>query len=206
MTPNESVTQWIGQVKEGDHEAAQKLWESYFGRLVQLARKKLQGKPRSLGDEEDVALSAFKSFWEGAHRGKFPQLHDRTDLWSLLVAITAHKAADLADREFADKRGGGKVRGDSALTVLRTAETWEGKLAPLPGQHPEPSPAFAAQVAEECRRLLDRLHDSSLQAIAVWKMEGFRNDEIAARIGRSVPTVERRLRQIRHLWEQEMRP
>ena len=49
-------------------------------------------------------------------------------------------------------------------------------------------------MAEECRRLLDRLGDNSLRDVAVWKMEGYSNDEIAGRLGCVSRTVERKLR------------
>jgi DNA-directed RNA polymerase specialized sigma24 family protein len=65
----------------------------------------------------------------------------------------------------------------------------------------EPTPEFAAQVAEECQRLLDMLPDDELCSIAVWKMEGHTNEEIAGLLGCAVPTVERRLRLIRKCWE-----
>ena len=64
----------------------------------------------------------------------------------------------------------------------------------------EPTPAFAAQVAEECRRLLDGLGDAELRAVAVAKMEGHRNADIAARLEVTERTVERRLGVIRKLW------
>src|SRR5262249_37281756 len=62
MASEGSVSHWIGQLKAGDHAAAQELWNNYFHRLVGLARKKLEGAPRRAADEEDVALSAFTSF------------------------------------------------------------------------------------------------------------------------------------------------
>jgi DNA-directed RNA polymerase specialized sigma24 family protein len=40
-----------------------------------------------------------------------------------------------------------------------------------------------------------------LQAIAVWKMEGHTNHEIAAKLGCAPSTVERRLQLIRQIWE-----
>ena len=107
-----SVTRWIGALKEGDHGAAQALWERYFDRLVRLARKKLLAQ-RRLGadeDEEDAALSAFDSFCDGAARGRFPLLGDREDLWRLLVVITARKAGAQAQRRRARKRGGDHAR------------------------------------------------------------------------------------------------
>ena len=67
----------------------------------------------------------------------------------------------------------------------------------------EPTPDFAAQVAEEFQKLLGMLGDRSLQTLALWKMEGFTNDEIAAKLGCVSRTIERRLRLIRRLWEKE---
>src|SRR3984893_18595241 len=94
-----SVTRWIGALQAGDHAAAQQLWERYFRRLVGLARKKLQGASRRAADEEDVALSAFNSFFRCAEQGRFPNLVDRDSLWRLLVVLTARKAAHLVRDE-----------------------------------------------------------------------------------------------------------
>ena len=66
----------------------------------------------------------------------------------------------------------------------------------------EPTPAFAAQVAEQLRRLLGRLDDPSLRSLALWKMEGFTNEEAAEKLSCSLATVERKLRLIRRAWEQ----
>ena len=68
----------------------------------------------------------------------------------------------------------------------------------------EPTPEFAAQVAEECQRLLSRLGDAELRQIAVWKMEAYSNKEIAAKLGCVVRTVERKLGLIRTLWSQDV--
>src|SRR5689334_22900261 len=100
-----SVANWLVLLKEGDSAAAQALWERYFPRMVALARKRLQGARRREADEEDVALSAFDSFWRGAREGRFPHLTDRDDLWRLLVVITARKALDLLERQGRKKRG-----------------------------------------------------------------------------------------------------
>jgi DNA-directed RNA polymerase specialized sigma24 family protein len=67
----------------------------------------------------------------------------------------------------------------------------------------EPTPEAAAEVAEECGRLLSRLGDGDLRRLAIWKMEGYTNAEIAAKLGKSVPTVERKLARIRQAWERK---
>jgi DNA-directed RNA polymerase specialized sigma24 family protein len=187
------------QFKAGDPAAAQPLWERYFQRMVGLARKKLQGPRCREEDEEDVALSAFDSLYQGAMQGRFPQLTDRDDLCRLLVVITARKAHDLLERQGRLKRGGGQLCGESAL--LYPADPSNGGLEQVVGD--EPTPEFAAQVAEECQRLLDKLGDDELRQIAVGKMEGYTNPEIATQLGCSLAKVERRLHLIRSLWKDE---
>jgi DNA-directed RNA polymerase specialized sigma24 family protein len=194
-----SVSQWLGELKAGADPAAQNLWERYFQSLVRLARARLRATPRTAADEEDVALSAFDSFCAGAVRGRFPQLADRDDLWRVLVTITARKAVDQAQHERRRKRGGGRVLGESDLAASEPGGSG-GALGQAPGR--EPTPEFAAMVAEECRRRLDALDDETLRQIALWRMEGQTNEEIAERLGCSLRTVTNKLKLIRMKWEQ----
>jgi DNA-directed RNA polymerase specialized sigma24 family protein len=196
MPPEGSVSEWIALLRDGDRRAAAPLWERYFRRLVELARAQLQGVPRRAADEEDVALSAFDSFCQGAERGRFPDLRDRDNLWRLLVVLTARKAAHLKRDAGRRKRGGGAGPG-----TLSAAGHEEADIEQVICR--EPTPEFAAQVAEECRRLLDRLGDHELQAVALWKMEGYTNGEIAGRLACGLRSVGRKLRVIRGVWEQE---
>jgi DNA-directed RNA polymerase specialized sigma24 family protein len=183
-----SVTGWLDGLRAGDEVAAQRLWEGYFRRLVGLARHKLGGHPRGPAGSEDVALSAFDSFCRGAEQGRFPRLADRHDLWQVLVLLTARKAIDVARRERAGKRGGGAAGPAGPF------------LEDVVG--PDPTPSFAAEVAEECRRLLDAQPHPDLREIALAKLEGYTNPEIASRLGKSVATVERKLNLIRRTWEE----
>ena len=197
MSSGESVSHWLRLLQDGDSAAAQPLWDRYFVRLVRLARARLEARPRLAADEEDVALSAFASFCRAAEERRFPQLSDRDDLWRLLIAVTEHKAYNLIRDEGRQKRGGGAVRGESELG--QPGDSSPPGLDQFAGR--EPTPEFAAQLAEECQRLLGRLDDDELQSIAVWKMEGSTVPEIAARLGCAPSTVERRLRLIRQIWE-----
>lgn len=202
MSSAGSVSQWVLQLQAGDHGAAQKLWERYFRRLVAQARKRLRDTPRRAADEEDVALSAFDSFCRGAQKGRFPKLRDRNNLWRLLVTITARKAIDLARHEGRQKRGAGVVLAEAALTAGSGADGEEQGLEGLLIR--EPTPEFAAQVAEQCERLLHSLADGTLRAVAVAKMEGYSDEEIAARLHCARRTVVRKLRRIRSIWSQEI--
>ena len=51
MTPGDegSVTRWLGDLKAGDPDAAQKLWERYFASLVRLAHARLRQRTRGVG-------------------------------------------------------------------------------------------------------------------------------------------------------------
>jgi DNA-directed RNA polymerase specialized sigma24 family protein len=190
MADDPSITFWIDKLKAGDQKAAQPLWNRYFQHLVRLAYQRLRGSARAAADEEDVALSAFRSFCAAAEQGRFPVLSDRDDLWKLLVVITERKSLNLVRDQARLKRGGGLTAEDSPI------------LANLVGG--EPTPLFAAQMAEECQQLFDHLEDDILSKIAIDKMEGFTNQDIAARHGLALRTVERKLGLIRRIWEQQL--
>src|SRR5436190_46081 len=68
------------------------------------------------------------------------------------------------------------------------------------------TPAFASELAEEFRRRLDSLGDDTLRAVALWKLEGYANEEIAEKLNCVVRTVERKLRVIRAIWGKAGRP
>lgn len=191
MSNGGSITVWIERLKSGDRsEAVDELWAVYFRRLVALAQRRLRGR-RDGADAEEVALSAFDSFVRAAEAGRFPRLDTRGDLWQVLFVVTARKAADLLQAEGRLKRGGGRVvrslAGEESDAVLVLSE--------------EPDPAEAAMLAETLQQRLDSLGDSTLQQIAVWKLEGYSNQEVADKLGRSEPTVERKLRRIREAWQ-----
>jgi DNA-directed RNA polymerase specialized sigma24 family protein len=207
MTAGASVTQLIDRLKEGDREAAQRLWERYFGRLVLETRRWLRHTPRQAADEEDVALSAFDSVCRRAAQGRFPRLFDRNDLWQLLVVIAFRKTCNQIKHERARRPPGRRVVHASALAAGPGGD--EGALfADLIGRGP--SPALAAQTAEECRRLLAELGDDELRQVALWKLEGYTTEEIAPRMddgeGRSEATVRRKLDLIRLRWQKEVSP
>jgi DNA-directed RNA polymerase specialized sigma24 family protein len=193
MQSDGSITRLIVMLKEGNRAASQQLWEVYFARLVGLARARLRSFAGRVADEEDVALSAFDSFYRRAEQGQFPRLEDREDLWQLLFVLTVRKAINLVNHQGRKSRGGGRVQSLADLDVVG-AEAILGA---------GPSPELAAQLTEECQRLLARLPDESLRTVALWKMEGYTNNEIAARLGCVPQTVERKLRSIRNVWSDE---
>ena len=203
MSPEGSVSLLLEGFKAGDDEAVRSLWERYCERLVGLARQKLRNTSRRVADEEDVALSAFHSLCLGARRGRFPALADRDGLWGLLVFITAQKAADWVAYVRRKKRGGGKVRGDSALDG-GPAGTHGGGFDRVLSR--SPGPATLNVWAEEYGRLLDRLGDETLRQVAELRVQGYKMEEIAERLGLARRTVHRKIDLIRKVWLAEVRP
>jgi DNA-directed RNA polymerase specialized sigma24 family protein len=199
MPPDESVTRWIDAARAGDPPAAQRLWERYFERLLRVSRRRLGQGARRVADEEDVALSALASFFDGARKGRFPQLTDRNDLWQMLVVIADRKAIDEVQRQRRKKRGGGRVHGESAFDGDRGSDGPRG-IEQIVGR--EPTPEFAALVAEQSERLLAMLGDTTLQRLAQWKLNGQTNAEIAGSLGCSLRSVERKLALIRLKWSE----
>lgn len=179
-----SVSQWIQQVKAGEESAAANLWNRYQPQLLDIARRKLNGGKGGPADEEDVVLDALASFFHRTKGGRFPDLQDRESLWKLLVTITNRKAINQIAHDNRQKRGAGKT-----TTELNEAGT--------PQQNPDNAPEYAMVVAESLAAMLESLSSDELREIAMAKLEGCSNQEIAERIDYSVPTVERRLRLIR---------
>jgi DNA-directed RNA polymerase specialized sigma24 family protein len=200
MTSEGSITHWLRLAQHGEERAVRPLWERYFHLLVARARAALRRLSRSTADDEDVALGAFESFCRGAKEGRFPNINDRNDLWRVLVVLTAWKAARLVRGELRHKRGGGRVETEADLPQTGTAEG-QAVLERIVGM--EPTPAFAAQVAEESERLLDKLGSDELRSIAVSHMEGYTVGEVAGKFGRSPRTIARKLQLIRGIWHEE---
>ena len=203
MSTNETITRWIEQLKDGDAEAAEKLWHRYFQQIVRLAGVKLEGAKRAVADEEDVALSAFKSLCLGAKEDRFPRLTDRDSLWSLLIAITAHKSVDLIRHENRQKRGG-----KGAVTNDESSSNEKKNVVPLSQIiECDPTPEFAAEMGEQLAKLLQKLEqarDPDLLHIANSKMLGHSTTEVATQLGCVRRTVERKVRLIHQIWEEEV--
>jgi len=197
MSAEQPVVNWMNQLRDGNSVAAQQLWQTYYHQLVVLARRKLDGRVRLGADEEDVALSAINSFCRAVQAGRYPQIEDPGNLWKLLMKITLHKVFHLLRNEHCQKRGGERRQ----LESMGKADQ-ESVLSQLAG--PEPSPQLAAQFAEQYEHLMAKLPNATLTEITVLRMEGYSNSEIAARLGKSERTIERKLNLVRQIWESDI--
>ncbi len=184
-----SVTRLIQELQAETPDAARALWERFFARMLALARRRLPAGARREADEEDVAVVAFTRFLRGVRQGRFPRLNNRDDLWAILFTLTTRQAGMQSRQQLREKRGGGVGRGGGGR-----------RNAPPPDGRPAPDEEVALQ---ECLTgLLAALRDDELRQIALARLEGRSNKEIAASIGRAEVTVERRLKVIRETWRQ----
>lgn len=192
----DTVTAWIKGLKGRDDKAAANLWDRYFRRLIALAKHRLGGFPKRVEDEEDVAISVFESLCQGAAAGRFTELTDRDDLWRLLVVVTTHKSTDAMRRAGRKKRGGGEVRGES---VFITPDGSNG-VDQIAGT--DPTPELLAELEDAWQDLIGRLKDDNAKRVALLRMQGFSNEEMADKLDISISSVERKLRLIRQAWSQ----
>jgi DNA-directed RNA polymerase specialized sigma24 family protein len=204
LSGDDEVSAWIRRVQAGDDDAAQLIWNRYAAQIVEVARRSFGDASRRVSDEEDVAMLAFKSLLTGISTGRFPELDNRERLWRLLMVITTRKAAAVIEHDSRQKRGGGLVRGDSAVgfSLDSSDRSQMAGFDQFPSE--KPAPDLAALMADETHRLIMSLPDTTAQQIAVMKMEGHTHEEIADRLDCNVRTVERRLKQIRELWQKRI--
>ena len=193
-----SVTRWIDGLQNGTaSEDQQAIWDRYFQRMVAIARRKLPASVSRSVDGEDIALSALNSFFHAVKLGRYPDLRDRTELWPLLVRIVVCKAANSRDRELAQKRGAGRVRGDSALA----ASNAEGRNFGFDRvEASEPTPDDIVELRQLVQVMMESLESEMLRQIARLRLNGHSNREIAEHLNVSERTIERKLIRIRSRW------
>ncbi len=189
---NPSVTRWVHELRHGDEVAARRLWEFVGARLIATARREVgQVTPRGY-DEDDVAQSAFGALCASVRKGAYSDLAGRGELWQLLSVITLNKARRKARDESRRRRGGGVAH------ATLTEELCEQAVAP------DGDPAVKVIAQDECARLLKLLDRREVRLVALLKVEGYTNTEIARQLGCTRRSVHRRLALIREVWAREL--
>ncbi len=192
-TDEPGIELWIRLVEQGDEEAVARLWDLYSSRLETIARK--YGADGVAEGADDVALSAFKSYWHGAKEGRFRDLKDGKDLARLLVAITIRKACDQYQRNRTKSRGGGAVKSEAVLDSL-------GGIDGLPGLALEAE--FQVEGVELIGLLLTRLPDDKHRIVVIRSLEGYTQQEIADELKLVRRSVANYLSRIRIIWQREV--
>jgi DNA-directed RNA polymerase specialized sigma24 family protein len=200
MVAQGSVTRLIIDLRSdqpGPRESAARLvWGRYFQALLVLARNHLWARIRCREVEEDVLQSMYKSFCIRQRRGDF-DLANRDQLWNLLVHITLPKARNTANRHHQAKRD--VRREETEPTREQVEEDATGAILDQIDSD-GPTPAEAALLNEALETRFRLLIDPGLRQIAMWKLEGYTNNEVAGKLECTLRTVERKLERVRAYW------
>ena len=190
-------TQWLPALQNGDEKAEEHFWQEYFLKTVRLAKRRMQGLRLRAVDEEDIAISAMKSFCCLAQKRDEP-IENSTDTWKLLATIVRRKVNKERQRQFAAKRQEYRLQGESLWESdsNKSGDTGQNGLAQISGR--EPTPELAMELAETWDFILALPNAEELVTL---KNEGHSNSEIAQRLGCSTRTVQRDLEKIRTTWE-----
>ena len=139
--------------------------------------------------KRQVVICAFSSFLRRTSEGAYTGVNTRDDLWRLLARITRHQA--LKQRRFLGrrKRRTSNVVSDEALLKQLTSKT--------------PAPEVVLSVSETLNELLSSMPSERLRQIALFRLQGLSNAEIAVKLNRSVRTIERRIELIRITWQRK---
>jgi RNA polymerase sigma factor (sigma-70 family) len=190
-----SVSRMLRLVRVGDDVAAAELWQRCFPKLVAIARRWLQNLPHRREDAEDAAQSAMISFWKKLRREDESAELDRNSMWKLLATIAIRKTRGQLRREGAQKRGAGAVFNESEmLTEYSGRRSLDDMLGSV----------STGDFDVACEEWLMRLPDD-LRPLAVLRVLGHTNEEIAKLLDCSARTVERKLQLIRDIWAQALK-
>lgn len=184
MNTDDSVNQMLNEVRNGDNDAINAIWDRCFPDLVRQAGRKLARKGVKIVDAEDVAISVFESFCRAAQNGRFPDLDDKNGLWRLLSTMTRRKVIDWMRKQTSRPL---PVESVQLEAISQSTD----------------DPGIELMIAEETTRLISLLPDK-YRPVAYKKLEGCSNREIARSLEISEPTVERHLRFIRNVWAKEL--
>ncbi|MFM7057825.1 MAG: ECF-type sigma factor [Planctomycetota bacterium] len=188
-----SVTILLQQIRRGQQDAVQPLFDLYFGRLAALGKTLLPERFRRVSDGEDLALEVLAAFFAAADSGSLPELKTRSDLWRVLARRLQQRAASEIRRQTTQKAGDGRVRGESVFIA-------SSELDPGSGLDQTADYRLDDALRELHQELIERLDDPLLRNIATLLLEGHTVDDIAARLDRSRATIYRKLELIREAW------
>ena len=178
----------LSQLDRGTPENFQECWDEFFPRLRALTSKTLRHLPHRREDAADAAQSAFVSFWKATERNDVWQTLDRNSLWKLLATIAVRKARKAIRREFAEKRGGGRLTPFSALTES-ASQSLQNLLTDIS------TCDFDLMAEERLQSLADELRQ-----IALLRLYNHTNLEIAELLECSERRIDRKIRLIKSQW------
>lgn len=172
----------------GDQSAAAEVFERFSGRLIGLARSRLDRRLQGKVDPDDVMQSVFRSFFVRQRAGKFV-LDGWHDLWSLLVTITVRKCSRQVARFKTNSRDVDRDVGQLPIRGFGEANETTALAR-------DPTPLEAVTLAELVERLMTGLNEREQQMVTA-TLQGYSPHEISLQVDRTERTVQRVLARVR---------
>jgi RNA polymerase sigma factor (sigma-70 family) len=179
----------LNLLRAGDERAAREVFDTYVNSLLRLARTRISQRLASRVDPEDIVQSVFRTFFSRVKAGEF-SIEEQDDLGKLLVSITVRKALRQVERHTAAKR-------DFAQECNLGATLDVAGL-----RAPEPSPETVVAFVDQLEHFLASLRPQDREVLEM-RLEGYRTQEIAHKLGTSDRHVRRVLEHIRSVIQQE---
>src|SRR5919199_6366346 len=173
----------LERFRQGDAEAAARLYDRYADRLRALTRRKSSSALACRLDPDDIVQSVFRNFFHAAREGGY-DIPPGEDLWKLLLVIALNKIRARGTFHRAAKRDVRRTRRIDGLDPYTLAKE---------NPYGQSALAFLRLVAEEALAQLPPLQ----RRIVELRIQGYQVHEIAEQTGRSLRTVERTLQHCR---------
>ncbi len=194
-----SVTNLLRAIEQGDDDAAHQLWNRYESEMHGVAQRRMKRlKQRDILDEEDIVSSAFAGICLAARKGQLAKISNRGELWGLMIVAIHNK---IGQRE--EYVGAAKRDADLLVSQADRLRDLGSNLERIVTS--EAGPESQAIQVEAVEVLLKKLDDPDHRAVAVLKLAGYSNDEIAEQLGYARRTIQRMLSLIRSCWEDASR-
>jgi RNA polymerase sigma-70 factor, ECF subfamily len=172
----------LWRFREGDQDAATRLYLRYAKRLNSLVERQCSAELTRWLEVEDIVQSVFVSFFRRVRQGYY-DVPDGDELWKLLLVLALHKIRDKASYYHAAKRDMHRtIGGEGARRRLES----QADAEEFRDNHLE---LAVVEILEElpprCRVMVEL------------RVEGYEVAEVARKTGRSRRTVERILQEAR---------
>jgi DNA-directed RNA polymerase specialized sigma24 family protein len=188
-------------IQNQNNEAIEQFWKLHFNRLTALAKRKMNQVNKRVADEEDIAISAIHSFYNGLAQKRFHSINGNNELWKILATIVCRKISKQKRNISTKKRGGGLVRGESFFIAGNNENDSNVHNSIGNNAKSHENPQFEIEFLDTCEKLYNILDDETMKNVARLIMEGYSIDEIATELGYVRRTIERKLKIIREKWK-----
>lgn len=208
MRPKQSeyIQRMLRAAALGDPSAHDELWNTFYPKLKAAVRRKVESMPRLANDTSDLTSEALQSFFRRAFVDQEFDLNCPNSVWRLLKLMAARHVNDVYKGLLASKRGGGlaHVSLNDSNSGDEDDSDCHAELAAKVPDTKQLAPEEEMEWSDLLDRLLGLIKDETARQILLLRLEHHSNSEIADMLQISIRTVQRQLKGIAGIWQQEI--